>query len=68
MTAVSRLLLAAAVLMLAGCAEQNDPADPSGPAGKFRTTTVTVDGREVPCITWKHYNAGGLSCDWSAQR
>ena len=28
---------------------------------------VDVNGRQVPCVIWKSYNVGGISCDWSAK-
>lgn len=56
----------ASLLLLAGCA--NSPTSPDGqPAGYFRTTTVKVGDREIPCITWKQGHGGGISCDWGVK-
>lgn len=65
------LALVAAVLLLGGCSPipHNDPAKPDpNPGGWFGVVTVNVNGRQVPCVTWKNGNAGGISCDWSAAR
>lgn len=35
------------------------------PSGYINVFTVEVEGRQVPCVSWKLFNAGGLSCDWS---
>lgn len=69
---VKAALVVATVLAATGCSSglgpSNDPAQPDpNPAGYFRTVTVKVDGRDVPCVTWKQSNAGGISCDWSTR-
>ena len=52
------------LISLTGCS--GSPAkDPKVSTGSFKTTIVNVDGRDIPCITWKQGNAGGLSCDWN---
>jgi len=57
-------LAVVAVFALAACG--NDPAKPdTSPGGYFNVTTVNVNGRQIPCVTWKNGYAGGLSCDWS---
>lgn len=52
------------LISLTGCSEY--PAkDPKVSTGSFKTTIVNVDGRDIPCITWKQGYAGGISCDWN---
>lgn len=68
---VKAALTVAAVLAVTGCGDSdpaNGPANPDpSPGGYFRTVTVNVDGRQVPCVTWKQGYAGGISCDWGAK-
>lgn len=52
------------IVLLAGCS--NNPAtEPGEEKNGFKTATVEVDGRSVPCVTWQSGYSGGLSCDWS---
>ncbi len=66
-------LTAAALLALTGCStDDGTTSTPSQPgtedgASTYTVMHVNVDGRDIPCITWKRYNAGGLSCDWNAR-
>lgn len=60
--------LVAVAALLSGCGASNDPTVPAGPGGFFRVANVTVDGKSIPCVTWKDGYAGGLSCDWTATR
>jgi hypothetical protein len=60
---------AAAVLVLAGCSgTSSNQSNPAEDAGYFRVADVNVHGRNIPCVTWKYSNVGGLSCDWSQAR
>lgn len=61
------LVLGAGVLLLAGCG--TNAGDPENHYGNFRTGAVTLDdGRTVECVTWKAFEAGGMSCDWANAR
>ena len=54
------------LISLTGCSGSESPAkDPKVSTGSFKTTIVNVDGRDIPCITWKLGYAGGISCDWN---
>ena len=54
------------LISLTGCAGSGSTApDPKVSTGSFKTTIVNVDGRDIPCITWKQGYAGGISCDWN---
>ncbi len=57
----------AALLALAGCADP-EPTTEGGTGGSWEVITVEVDGRKVPCVVWDGYRAGGITCDWQAQR
>jgi hypothetical protein len=63
MTTRQVLVAVATLFTLAACG--NTPSNPEGPRGAFRTAVVDVDGRKIPCITWKDGYAGGISCDWT---
>lgn len=39
--------------------------DSAGVSGEFSVTSVSVNGKQVTCITWADYKKGGLSCDWA---
>lgn len=63
---MKRTALVLAVLALTACS--NDPSAPNTePEGRFTVVTVDVNGRDVPCVTWKNGYAGGLDCDWSGR-
>jgi len=51
-----------AVVTLAGCGSQAGSTD-----YWTKVEIVDVNGRQVPCVIWKSYNVGGISCDWTAR-
>lgn len=51
------------VLMAAACS--GNTTESAGVSGDFNVTSVTVNGKQVTCITWADYKKGGLSCDWA---
>ena len=56
-------------LCLSGCMLDNNPTSPDPSAGGwFGTTHVNVDGKMVPCVTWKMGYAGGISCDFAGSK
>ena len=60
-------------LALAGCGGHafldNNPASPDPAAGGwYGVTHVNVDGKMVPCVTWKNSYAGGISCDFAGSK
>lgn len=51
----------AAGMLLAGCSKSPEPGNIGG---TYEVTHVKVDERDVTCVVWDGYNAGGISCDW----
>lgn len=60
------LVFAGALLAtaLTGCGSSNTTTD-GGSSGEFDVVKVTVNGKQVTCISWSDYKKGGLSCDWA---
>lgn len=56
----------AAIVLLAGACSGQEPAAMVDD-GKLYYTVVPTPQGEVPCIVYKEYKAGGLSCDWSGR-
>jgi hypothetical protein len=60
------VLVIALLIVLTACAEPSDPrVNEDGVYGETQYFTVNTPQGSIPCITWKQYNAGGVSCDWS---
>ena len=56
--------LFAGTMLLGACG--NDPANPDGGPNdaNYGVAHVSVDGRDVTCVTMDIYNGGGISCNW----
>jgi hypothetical protein len=47
----------------------NSPTQPDPAAGGwYGVAHVNVDGKMVPCVTWKNGYAGGISCDFAGSK
>lgn len=62
-------MVAAAALLLAGCATPVGEQTNAGVAGHGVTyVEVETPAGPVPCLIYDSYRAGGLDCDWEATR
>lgn len=53
---------------LAGCSNEAPtmPKTAEGTPGYVATFWAdSIDGRQIPCVSWNFSYGGGLSCDWS---
>ena len=59
------VVLVAIAFVVASCAPQRGPEEPSRNTRSFEITVF--DGRDIPCIVIESGVGVALSCDWSAQ-
>jgi len=58
-------IAAALVLVLSACGAPADEPNKNGEVGEgISIINVNTPGGSVECITYKDYNAGGISCNW----
>lgn len=69
---LAALSAAVLALTLTGCGETAPDEPGQAPVvvgdGMYVKTVDLPDGREVTCVVYAGYKAGGLSCDWDGAR